>query len=170
VYVSPVATGSRASVMADGLLIELQDQALRGALSRAAAKLEDPRELLDLIGGVLELNTRLRFETRIDPSGTPWLPLADSTRKRYKSKYKGSVPGSLLNRTGAMLRTLTHNVGSGFVDVGFTDRKAAWHETGTSRGLPRRAMLLGDFVSGALGREDEQDVLAEVERYLAALL
>lgn len=163
------ATGSPASVMSDSFIVELQDAQLQGVLSRAVAQLEAPRKLLDNIGGLLEERVNLRFKTKTDPDGVPWLPLAPSTVKRYEKRYKGAIPGSLLERTRDMVQSLTHNTSDNFVDVGFSNIKAAYHETGTSRGLPRRSMLTGDFVAGTLGEGDAQAVLAEVDRFLAAL-
>jgi phage virion morphogenesis protein len=155
--------------VADGLRVEIRDAELRRALARAIDGLEHPGDLLARIGAVLERNVQLRFETKTDPDGVPWLPIAPRTRKRYETRYDGAIPGSLLERTGHMRASLAVNATDDFVEIGFADAKAAWHETGTQR-MPRRAMLLGDWVSGRLGAVDQADVLSEVNDYLGALL
>lgn len=154
--------------MADALVITVIDAQLQGALSRAVAQLERPRDLLDSIGGVLEQRVNLRFVSKTDPDGRAWAPLAQSTRANYARKDKGRAQGSLLQRTGEMLSTLTHNTSDSSVDVGFSARKAAWHETGTRR-MPRRGMLASDPTAGSLGEGDAQAVLAEVDAFIARL-
>jgi phage gpG-like protein len=155
--------------MADGLRVEIRDAGLVRALAGAVSALEHPQALMERIGAVLEANIEQRFRSKTDPDGNPWLPLAESTRERYKAVYKGTVPGSLLERTRHMRQSLAHEASDAFVDVGFGDVKAQWHETGTGR-MPRRGLLAGDFVAGTLGAADQADVLTEVNDYLSSLL
>jgi phage virion morphogenesis protein len=158
-------------VMADGLRVDIQSGEITRALQQAAERLANPRDLLARIGAVLEQNVNLRFDTKTDPDGVQWLPIAESTRKAYEKRFDGRVPGTLLQRAlqgAAMSATLAHNVGEGFVEVGFSKPYAQYHETGTRR-MPRRGMLAGDFVAGTLGQEDALDVMREVDDYLAQL-
>ncbi|MCW5657441.1 MAG: phage virion morphogenesis protein [Burkholderiaceae bacterium] len=156
--------------MTDRFTIELDERELQQRLDDAAARLENPRELLERMGGVLQLNVQQRFDTKTDPGGAAWLPLAPSTVRRYLKKYDGNIPGSLLQRTRHMRDSLTHNVGDGYVDVGFSEVIAAYHETGTRRGLPRRSLLADDPIAGTLGAQDREDLLDEVNAYLQTLL
>ncbi len=162
--------------MAEFLNIEIAGEAeLTAQLRAAVARLENPRELLGDIGALMERNTQRRFDTRRDPSGQPWQPLAASTLAKYRRQYKGRIPGSLLNRSvsGNSLRSsLASNVGDGYVDVGFSrltdDRQwnvSALHEYGTTR-MPRRGLLTADPEAGELGAQDREDILELVREYL----
>ena len=149
--------------------IELDDAALQARLAEVVARLERPGALMDLIGAKLQSNVRLRFNTKTDPNGQAWAPLRESTRKRY-AKQDGERPqGTLLQRTGDMLASLDHNFGDSYVEVGFGDPVAAFHETGTAR-MTDRGMLTANPFTGELGAQDREDVLDVVSGYLAELL
>lgn len=159
--------------MADRLIIQLLDDALQQRLDDAIEALSNPRELMEAIGGKLEENTQLRFVSKTDPNGAPWQELAESTLKRKKGR------GSILELSGLMKGSLGSNVGADGrdVEVGFGERYAGYHETGSKDGKrpPRRGLLLGsvafgDIEGGQLGDADRADVMAEVDRYLAELL
>lgn len=148
--------------MADRLLIEVVDFGLLSAIDHAASSVERPIELMRLIGSTLEANIALRFVTKTDPAGNAWLPLAPSTLKRKKGR------GSLLEASGIGKASLTNNPGDDFVEIGFGEAYMGYHETGTQR-MPRRQLLTDDFVTGTLGKDDQQDVLDAVTAYLAGL-
>lgn len=159
--------------MADGLRIDLVNEPeLLARLGRAIAQLEQPRELLDAIGARLEANVEFRFDNKVAPDGSRWLPIAESTRRAYEAdpKNNGTVPGSLLERTRHMRDSLEHVATDRYVDVGFGDAIAGYHETGTRRGLPRRQLLSDDPIAGTLGAQDREDVLEEINAFLAGLL
>jgi phage gpG-like protein len=155
--------------MADRLSIEVESGQILAALSRAVNLIDNPQALLLAIGLELEGNIRGRFTTKTDPSGRPWQPLAETTRKAYEKKYKGNVPGSLLNRSGGMLNTLASNVQGNAVEVGFSRSYAIFHVTGT-RKMPRRDSLFASIAasaeSGTLGAQDEADVREIIEQHL----
>lgn len=155
--------------MAEPFSIELDDAALKARLAGVMRGLEQPRGLLDRIGALMQRNINFRFDTKTAPDGTRWLPLSATTRAIYEKKYKGNVPGSLLERTRHMRDSLTHDATDAFVDVGFGDVIAIYHETGTRRGLPRRQLLTDDPIAGTLGQQDRDDILDEIEAYLAEL-
>lgn len=158
--------------MADKLNIDVQDSKVVAALGLALIALEDPTDLLDRIGAVFERNVQLRFETKTDPSGAPWAELADSTKKSYAYKYKGNVPGSLLERSRHMRDSLDYNVTGKSVEIGFAELYAQYHETGSKddKHPPRRGLLTDDWQTGELGAQDRDDVLAEIQDYLGELL
>lgn len=155
--------------MADLLRIDVQSAAIDALLLRVIGHIEQPTELLDNIGAVMERNIQLRFETKTDPSGVPWQALAKSTLKSYARKYKGGIPGSLLERTRHMRDSLTYNVLGSSVEVGFSELYAQYHETGSKDGKhpPRRGLLTANWQTGQLGAGDEADLVAEVEGFLA---
>lgn len=159
--------------MAKFLSIEVTGlDALYVNLVRAAARLERPRELMETLGAVLEANIEFRFDTKRDPNGVAWAPLAESTLASYAAKDDGKRQGTLLERLGEMRRSLAHNAGDDFVEVGMnrlTDG-GKWsipllHETGTER-MPRRGIFLADPAAGTLGGDDEADISAEVLHFL----
>jgi phage gpG-like protein len=147
---------------------------LQARLNGAVAQLGHSRELMQAIGARLQTNIKLRFRTKTDPEGLAWLPLADSTRAQYRREDTGKNGqhrrrGSLLQRSGHMLASLTVNAIPEAVEVGFSVPYAIWHELGTQR-MPRRPMLMAEPISGRLGDTDRQDVLDELEAFLAQAL
>jgi phage gpG-like protein len=160
--------------MADAISITVTGSAeLRAALQRLQGGVERPRELLERIGVVLEGNVQERLQTKADPLGRAWMPLAASTRARYAKADGKARQGSLLVRTGLMLASLSSSVSGSSVTVGFARPYALYHETGTKRGgvlwMPRRGMLTADAVAGTLGPQDEADLLAAIDRWLGEL-
>lgn len=159
--------------------IQLEGEAeLQGRLQRLLDGLEKPAVLLDRIGTRMVGNVQQRFDTKRAPDGTPWLPLSPTTKAIYGSAwfkkrnpaFANGIPGSLLERTRFLRDSLTHNVGSNYVEWGFSDPKAAHHEYGTRRNLPRRQMLTDDPVAGTIVETDRAEILDEVNRYLGELL
>lgn len=157
--------------MADILRIDAQLGAVDALLLRVIERIEQPTQLLDNMGAAMERNINLRFETKTDPAGVPWQALAESTLKGYERKYKGAIPGSLLERTRHMRDSLTYNVLGTSVEVGFSELYAQYHETGSKDGKrpPRRGLLTANWQTGKLGPGDEADLVAEVEAFLAQL-
>jgi phage gpG-like protein len=145
---------------------------LRAELLRAVQQLRKPRDLMLSLGDKLVRNIERRFDTKRDPSGVPWQPLAPSTTERYAKQDKGARKGTLLERTGRMRDSLSRNAGDDFVEVGMsrlTDG-GRWsipllHETGTRRML-RRGIFLADWQAGTLGAEDEADLSQEIVKFL----
>lgn len=115
--------------------------------------------LLRGIGMEMETRTAERFESRRDPSGQPWADLSPRTLKRKKGR------GSKLVFTGQMQDSLNHRVGEGWVEIGFGQPYAAFHEYGT-RKMPRRGLLSADPAAGSLGEDDRQAILDLSEDYL----
>lgn len=159
--------------MAEFLSIDVTGLAeLRVDLVRALARMERPAELMQALGAELEANIERRFDTKVDPDGRPWAPLAESTLERYAEEDKGARRGTLLERTGQMRNSLTANAGDDFVEVGMsrlTDG-GKWsipllHETGTTR-MPRRGIFLSDPDAGTLGQDDEEDLTRVVVEFL----
>ncbi len=162
--------------MTDRLTFSVDGAALLAALARTVRVLDNPQALLADIGFELEGNIRQRFDTKTDPAGRPWAELAESTKKSYKSKYKGVVPGSLLNRTGLMLASLASNADTDAVAVGFSVPYAIFHVTGSKDGKrpPRRDSLFSAIAAsgttGTLGAQDEADIIEIVEDHLRQAL
>lgn len=158
--------------MAQEFQVELQAGELLAAIERAIAVLASPRELFQDIGAKMESNAQLRFETKTDPTGAPWAPLSPATRKIYASawfkKQHPEVRGgsSLLVATGLMRASLGYNASDQLLEIGTSraSKGGKWqigflHETGTTK-MPRRGILVADPKTGALGAQDESDILA----------
>ena len=112
--------------------------ALRDRLRRLERRVEDPRDVMAVIGADLMERVEEGFENEHDPYGQPWKPLAPATLKRRRA---GGVGAKILQDTGVMRRSLNYRVaGRNAVAVGFSDKKAPWHQDGTDR-IPARPML-----------------------------
>lgn len=161
--------------MTDRFVIDLDDAELQLRIASVLSGLSQPQQPLHSIGQLLKGNIALRFQTKRGPDGMPWLPLARSTAARYAKEDKGKARGSLLQRTGQMLRSLDYNVlGTDAVEIGFNQRVGRWdlatlHELGTQR-MPRRPMIFDDPIAGTLGTQDRQDLLDELEAWVGDLL
>lgn len=148
------------------ITVDVEGDALLGALDRAIGVLASPLELFEDIGAKLELNAQVRFDTKTDPTGAKWKPLKPATIERKRGV------GSLLIATNVLRQSLAFNATDEYVEIG-TSRATpggAWqvgflHEFGTRR-MPRRGILLADPESGTLGEQDEADILAIVVQSL----
>jgi phage gpG-like protein len=157
--------------MAEILSVDVSDGDVIGQLERAANALTDLTELYSLMGAVMERNINLRFETKTDPNGAAWAPLAESTKASYLKKYDGIIPGSLLERSGHGRASLGSNVSPSYLEVGFAEVYMGYQETGNKKGtLPARSMLLGDWQTGTLGEGDRVDLVNEIEDFLSQQL
>lgn len=168
--------------MADFIRIEVTGLTeLQLQLERAAAQLEHPGDLMDVLGAILEAQIGGRFDSKTDPDGLPWDQLADSTQARYDAEDtngRGKLRrrGTLLERTRQMRDSLAREATDDSVLVGMTrlTDNQSWaipllHETGTER-MPRRGIFLGDWEAGRLGAEDERLLLDEIGSWLDDVL
>lgn len=155
---------------ADGINIEIADDGLREWVARAADKAGTAgrSRLLDAVGAELEARIEQRFDTKKDPSGATWAPLAESTKLRYKAQDKGRRRGTLLERSRLMRNSLTHQVQPDSVLIGFGIDRAAYHELGT-RKMPRRGLLMAEPATGALGAGDKAAVETLLGRFFGDL-
>lgn len=154
--------------MAELVRIQINSAPIDALLNRVITVIERPTELLDRIGAVMERNTQIRFETKTDPNGVPWQALAESTLASYRVKYKGVIPGGLLERTREMRNSLAYHVTGISVEVGFSVDYAGYQITGKKDGtLPSRDPLTGNWRTGQLGAGDEADIVAEIEDFLS---
>lgn len=163
--------------MADGLRIVVNDAPVIEHLERLRDRLHDMAPMMEDIGATLEREVNIRFDTKRDPSGEAWAPLAPSTRNAYaradtRPARGGGVEvarrGTLLERTGLMRASLTHEASADQVEIGFGRPYAGYHETGTRR-MPRRGLLTADPSTGELGADDQRSVLGIIEDFLRRL-
>jgi len=76
----------------------------------------DKRDLLDQIGIGLAENTRLRFSDGVSPDGEAWV-------QSLRAKLQG---GETMRDTGALMNSISHFVGTDFVEVGTNIPYGPW--------------------------------------------
>lgn len=154
------------------LSIEINDGAFQAHMRQLVGRLSDFTPLMEEIGGTLENLVLGRFQTRTDPSGSPWSPWRDSTLESYPfpgtdaAAVLGPGNGRLLDRYGTMIASLNYLADSESVSVGFGQPYAVFHEYGTEY-MDRRGMLMADPEQGRLGAEDEAAVLDLINEWLS---
>ena len=141
--------------------ITINDRLVVEFLAALGKKAGNLRGLMDSIGQEMETRVANRFETQTDPSGAPWIQWADSTIANYPDDGNGTI----LDRYGDMLASLSHQADDSSVTWGFATPYAAYHEFGTKR-MPRRGMLTEDPDAGTLSADDQAAVLGIIEVYL----
>ncbi len=141
--------------------IQVNSRSAMDSLNELIRRGQNPSPVLDAIGQRMEERVSARFETQTDPTGQAWAALKPSTLKSYPKDGHGS----LLDRYGDMLGSLSHQVDATGVLVGFGEGRAIYHELGT-RKMARRGMLLADPAAGTLGADDERAILDILNDYL----
>lgn len=141
--------------------ITVNDRLVVEFLTELGKRTGNLRGLMDSIGQEMETRVANRFETQTDPSGAPWIQWADSTIASYPDDGNGTI----LDRYGDMLASLSHQADDSSVTWGFATPYAAYHEFGTKR-MPRRGMLTEDPDAGTLSADDQAAVLGIIEVYL----
>jgi phage virion morphogenesis protein len=154
--------------MSDHLLIEVDLSEVVPRLSRAIDRLDHLDVLMADIAAVLENNVQRRFDAKTDPTGRQWDPLQPGTREAYERKYRGNIPGTLLERTREMRDSLESRAGDDWAEIGFGNQIAQYHETGTKK-MARRGLLTADPDVGTLGHDDLTDIEREVTQFLGSL-
>lgn len=138
---------------------------LKRMFARARAAGANMHGLLDAVSGRLEERINLRFDTKQDPDGRPWAPLAATTRARYDAKDQGARRGTLLERTRLMRDGLNRQVLTRDAIVGFDRPYAKYHETGTTR-MPRRGLIFSDPITGRMAEGDIDAMQATAREWL----
>lgn len=107
------------------LRFELDATRVRGSIRKVKNGLSDMRAVYEDIGEYEESVIESRFDRMVGPDGRPWKELAPSTEVSKRNK------GRKLIETGRMADSLGRNVTKNYVDIGFSDQKAVWHQHGT---------------------------------------
>ena len=109
--------------------IEVDDGDVLDALNRLRRAGGEMAPALRSIGEGLVNSTRERFSSQTAPDGSPWAPLAESTKAR-KRRNKDKI----LTRDGDLRREVSYRVGPDHVDVGSSRIYAGTHQFGADRG------------------------------------
>lgn len=117
---------------------EIDAKDVVAALNRVSRRLENMKPVFEDIGEYVEFSVETRFERKLSPEGKPWKALRPSTKASKRNK------GRILVESGRMLDSLGRNATDSFVDIGFSDKKALWHQFGTKpyRIVPKQARAL----------------------------
>lgn len=154
--------------------LEGADEALQ-KLGAAAARLEHPMPLHDLIGAMLTTSTQQRFEAERDPDGNPWPPSIRAL----------TTGGKTLTDSALLRNSMTHEATDTGVAVGTNALYAAIHQFGgTIR--PKTASKLVFEVAGqtvfvdqvtiprraflGLDEADKKEIIEIAEDYVMAPL
>lgn len=104
--------------------VEIDSSDLQRAIARAQKYLSDLTPFYEDVGAYMERVTENRFRTETGPDGQPWKELAASTRA-------AKANDKILTERGKMRESLSSEADPDGVTVGFSDRKARWHQFGT---------------------------------------
>lgn len=104
--------------------VDVHDLDIGALLQSMHAQLRDMTPVNRAIGGVLERNVNLGFDTKTDPGGRAWAAWAQSARAARLREGRGN----LLEYTGRMRDSLTHLADARGVEVGFGVNYARYHE------------------------------------------
>jgi len=141
-----------------GLTIEYDDVALQRALGRLMDVADDLEPLWRDIGEYLLQSIDARFDAQVDPEGTPWAPLAPSTRRRKR--------GSKILTERGHLRDIAYQVHPDGLDVGTNMIYGAIQQLGGQAGggveIPARPYL-------GLSADDVDEIEALVADFVAGL-
>jgi phage gpG-like protein len=159
--------------MSDGIRIKLSGlKPIQEALKRAVAFGKNPVDMLESMAQRYQERIDFRLDTKVDPSGTAWSPIKQSTKDRYATQNSqvgnGGGRGSLLVRTGLMRASLSRQVLARSVLVGFGRSYAIHHEFGTKY-MQRRGMMFSDPQSGQLSQADIDAMLKTGFAYLKTI-
>jgi len=126
------------------IALTLDTKEVDKALDNLQRNLIDLHQPLDEIGQTIADNIALGFRDEQSPDGTPWDDLSDTTKARRR-KGKGSGSDQILNDTGVLKNSFTHNVSGDSVEVGTNLEYAATQQFGAKKGQYGKGAPWGDI-------------------------
>ena len=150
------------------------------ALTALAAKGKRFDALMRVVAGDLEATTSLRFTDGVAPTGQPWLPLSEATRRARarRGAGRGRGRGAKIARallgprqplldTGRLRNSITSVYDSRSATIGTNVVYAPVHQFGSKRaGRGRRTRIPARPYLG-LSAADKRQILSRVRSYLA---
>ena len=116
------------------IILDVDDGAVVDALNRLRRAGGETAPALRSIGEGLINSTRERFNSQTAPDGSPWAPLAESTKAR-KRRNKNKV----LTPDGDLRREISYRLGPDDVEVGSSRIYAGAHQFGACGASPPAA-------------------------------
>ncbi len=95
--------------------VTIDDHLVKQALNELLTLTGNIAPVLDEIGDIVQQDILLNFKDQHDPDGEPWLELSDVTLANRRKKGKGA---EILRDTGALNKSITHNVLGNSVEIG----------------------------------------------------
>ncbi len=171
--------------------MKIDDHGSLERIRRAMRMTIAPKPLLEAIGKTLVTSAHHRFETATDPTGQPWKPIAESTRKaregRLTTRGKRGIATSAMAAlsgktgfeprfiTGRSMRSITYtttetelNVGSNYKFPGGEKSALAIHELGGQAGRGH-AVTIPARPSLGVSRQDETAIVALADLYFGVI-
>jgi len=156
--------------------ITLDTRQVSTALNNLSAVLTNLQQPLDEIGKTIADNIALNFRDEQSPDGQPWQGLSDTTiaRRRHGS---GNGSDKILQYTGVLKNSITHNVSGNSVEVGVNEvgtnlEYATTQQFGASKGEFGNGAPWGDIPArpfipeNALPSDWESEVLDIISSHL----
>lgn len=111
-------------------------------LEQLRQRIEDPSDILEIIGENLVISTEQRFIDSEDPQGFSWENLAPLTRDRKLKKERGYADKPLLTSRADLATSIISQLQANSLVVGSTSQYAVFHQSTRPRNkIPRRAFL-----------------------------
>lgn len=105
--------------------IQIQADHLARALEAVRLEIATPQQMLGSLGESLLRVNQERHDKGLAPDGTKWKELSPLTLAQKKKKR-------ILYENGDMLESFNYQIQGNELALGFSDRKAIWHHSGTS--------------------------------------
>ena len=128
----------------------------------------DKAALLNSLGGVIEDQTKERFDTKRDPDGNAWRKITEKYRKylllpkseKHPVNYTGAEPP--LVREGGLRDSIEHQLmGNDAVLIGATAKYADYHQSAKKEN--RRRKFLGFGTDNIIELQDAVDEFMEAQ-------
>lgn len=149
--------------------VEIKDQAVTAALTRAAAQMDDMTPLFMRIGDLLVNSTKDRFEAGMTPDGSKWAPKSQTTLNRYGSPKSNRVDvRPLFGPSGMLSSQIYSDEGDDYVAVGSNRPYGAMmHFGGSKAKFPH---LWGDIPARpflGISEEDSVNIAGRIADYMS---
>jgi phage virion morphogenesis protein len=119
----------------DMFTVEIKDEAVTAALSRASAALGDTTDLMRDIGKILVESTIDRFKLGTAPDGSKWAEKSQTTLNRYGARKSNRVDNRpLFGPSGRLSSQIFAEAGKDQVEIGSSAIYAATMQFGAAKG------------------------------------
>lgn len=127
--------------MADGVRLEVNDEAVTRQLDQVAGIEGAKREILDPFGGYMVTSTQRRFERETAPDGSPWQRLSPRTAaKRIRGRRRGFE--NILRVTRRLEQSIVYKISGNELHVGSNVEYAAAHQLGAEIEVAERQQTI----------------------------